>query len=108
MASGLPLLLSHHVGCASTLLKEDVNGYSFSPFNQENLIDTLLKTERISEAKRLSMGNNSQKMISDFGLDYFCYNVYESIKHLTKKDKRRPNLKNRILIKTWKGRYNPL
>lgn len=37
MATGLPVVVSNQVGCASTLVKEGVNGYTFSPNNVNEL-----------------------------------------------------------------------
>ena len=48
MASGLPVLVSNQVGCASTLVKDGVNGFTFSPDDTDKLSDLMLRVERIA------------------------------------------------------------
>ena len=43
MASGLPVLVSNRCGCAQDLVQEGVNGFTFDPFNIEQLASLMLK-----------------------------------------------------------------
>ena len=108
MASGLPVIVSDQVGCASTLVKDCVNGYTFSPENEEELATILLKAATIPEEDRENMGLKSQEIISDWNLDRFCTGVNEALHFVTDRDKRNPDLLGRLVMKVWKGRYRPV
>ena len=43
MASGLPVLVSNRCGCAQDLVQEGVNGFTFDPYNVEQLAQLMLK-----------------------------------------------------------------
>jgi glycosyltransferase involved in cell wall biosynthesis len=43
MASGLPVLVSNRCGCATDLVKDGVNGFTFDPFNVEELAELMLR-----------------------------------------------------------------
>lgn len=105
MASGLPVIVSNQVGCASTLVEEGINGYIFDPDHVENLVNILFKASSLNEEDRLIMGRNSIKIISNWDLTKFCNGVYESIKFVANKKKRTPDLLGRIISEIWKGRY---
>jgi glycosyltransferase involved in cell wall biosynthesis len=55
MASGLPVLVSNRCGCAADLVQEGRNGFTFDPYNVEQLAELMVK---ISDA---------EFPISDFG-----------------------------------------
>ncbi len=42
MASGLPVLVSNRCGCAPDLVQEGVNGFTFDPYNIEQLAQLML------------------------------------------------------------------
>jgi len=58
-AAGFPLVLSNAVGCASSLLKEGVNGYSFQSNDLESLKEALLKIMSSTNDELSKMGNSS-------------------------------------------------
>ena len=43
MASGLPVLVSNRCGCAMDLVKDGVNGFTFDPYNVEQLAQLMLR-----------------------------------------------------------------
>ena len=108
MASGLPVLVSDQVGCTSTLVNDGVNGFTFSPNDPDRLSDLMLRIEKMTEAERLSMGRNSLEIINKWGLDRFCSGIYEAIQFVSSKNKRRPGILSRLIIRIWKGRYRPV
>lgn len=54
MASGLPVLVSNRCGCVRNLVHEDVNGYTFDPYNTKQIAEIMVRV------------SNSQFPLSDF------------------------------------------
>jgi 1,2-diacylglycerol 3-alpha-glucosyltransferase len=107
MASGLPILVSNQVGCSSTLVKDGINGYEFSPFNGKQLSDLMLLMSELSEHDRIRMGQKSKEIIADWDLDRFCKGTYEAISWVSEHQKQKHGLLNRLILKLWQGRYRP-
>jgi len=68
MACGLPVLVSKRCGCYPDLIQEGVNGFSFDPFNEEELI-ALMKNTAQRKYNLESMGKASLKIVKDFTPD---------------------------------------
>jgi len=108
MASGLPVLVSDLAGCASTLVKEGVNGFTFSPDDVNGLAKLLSKVASMSKEERKMMGRKSLEIISEWGLERFCSGVYEAIKYVSGNNKKTTDLLGKIIISLWQGRYRPV
>jgi 1,2-diacylglycerol 3-alpha-glucosyltransferase len=50
MAAGLPVLVSNRCGCAADLVQEGVNGFTFDPYNIEQLAQLMLKLSTLNSA----------------------------------------------------------
>jgi 1,2-diacylglycerol 3-alpha-glucosyltransferase len=107
MASSLPVLVSDQVGCASTLIREGINGYTFSPLDKWQMASLLLKLDKMPEADRTEMGSASLRIINNWGYERFCTGVFDILEYLKGTSPRNPDFISRILIKLWKGRYRP-
>jgi 1,2-diacylglycerol 3-alpha-glucosyltransferase len=107
MASGLPVLVSNETGCASTLLVQGNNGYTFSPEHVEELSGLLTMMHKKSRFELTEMGKASLKIINDWGLERFCNGVYDTIKFVAERKKVDADLLGRIILELWKGRYRP-
>jgi glycosyltransferase involved in cell wall biosynthesis len=107
MASGLPVILSDQVGCASTIVKEAVNGFLFSPDNSEALAEILTKAAGMPEEQRLFFAKKSMEVISFWGMDRFTWSLHNAITHVISERKRTSSFLSRILMKLWYGRYRP-
>lgn len=108
MASGLPVLVSNRAGCASTLVKDGENGFTFSPDDIEKLTGLLGIASTMTDDRRRKMGMRSLEIISDWGLERFCSGVYDAINYVASIEKNEPGLLSGLIIKNWKGRYKPL
>lgn len=108
MASGLPVIVSNQVGCASTLVKDGVNGFIFSPDVINELARALVSAATMDEGERLRMAKKSTEIISEWGLERFCQGAYEAIQYVYGQKKRTPDLIGRLIINLWKGRYRPV
>lgn len=108
MASGLPVLVSNQAGCSDTLVKEGINGYTFSPLNIGELAGLLKKIAGIYDWERILMGTKSREIISEWGLDRFCQGVYDAIQFVSRSEHKNPDLLTKLIVKLWKGRYRPV
>jgi glycosyltransferase involved in cell wall biosynthesis len=71
MASGLAVLVSNRCGCASDLVQEGVNGFTFDPCNMEQLADLMLRISAFNFPLS-AFGDASREIISDWGPDRFA------------------------------------
>jgi glycosyltransferase involved in cell wall biosynthesis len=65
MAAGKPVLVSTQCGCVPELVRRGVNGYTFDPFNIQELCSLLLRTSS-AECDLESMGRNGAEIIRAF------------------------------------------
>ncbi|MEI6323512.1 MAG: glycosyltransferase family 4 protein [bacterium] len=71
MASGLPVLVSNRCGCAGDLVREGENGFTFDPYNEEQLADLMVRIAS-DEVARCQMGARSREIIAEWGPDRFA------------------------------------
>jgi len=65
MAAGLPVLVSERCGCYPDLVKEGVNGFSFDPFDSNELAG-LMQNVVDGKYDLISMGEASRDIIKDY------------------------------------------
>ena len=107
MATGLPVLVSNQAGCASILVKNGINGYTFSPSDPEELTELLLKFHDLPENTIKQMAANSQEIIRDWDLDRFCSGVFDALNFVLTTSTRKKSILTRLMLMVWKGRYRP-
>ncbi|HTR40301.1 MAG TPA: glycosyltransferase [Pseudomonadales bacterium] len=71
MASGLPVLVSHRCGCAHDLVQENVNGFTFDPFNTEQIAGIMFRVSG-STFPIASLGAASTRIIANWSPDRFA------------------------------------
>jgi glycosyltransferase involved in cell wall biosynthesis len=78
MASGLPVLVSQRCGCASDLVEEGGNGWTFDPTDEGRLAELMLK---ISSGKdeREAMGLRSRRIIGAWSPERFAGGLISAI-----------------------------
>jgi len=108
MASGLPVLVSNQVGCASTLVTSGLNGYTFDPIDTEDLVRKLSRLLGLSDQERMDMGNKSKEMIAQWGLEQFCGGANAALNTVFATKNRGTNLISKLLQILWLGRYRPV
>ena len=67
MASSLPLLVSNRSGCAPDLVQEGVNGFTFDPYNVEDLAQLMLKISAFQPFSLSAFGEASRRIIAAWG-----------------------------------------
>ena len=65
MVSGLPVLVSNRCGCYPDIVQDGINGFSFDPFNGEELFRSM-KDIALGELDLKEMGRASLEIIKDY------------------------------------------
>lgn len=74
MASGLPVLVSKRCGCAPDLVKSGMNGFTFDPFDVEDIAGRMLQiTQR--DCDLAPMGHASREIIRNWTPETFATNL---------------------------------
>jgi 1,2-diacylglycerol 3-alpha-glucosyltransferase len=71
MASGLPVLVSNRCGCATDLVQEEKNGFTFDPYAVEQLAQLMLKISAFNFPLS-EFGLMSREIISAWGPERFA------------------------------------
>jgi glycosyltransferase involved in cell wall biosynthesis len=80
-ASGIPLLVSTHAGCAPTLVPEPegTTGSRFSPLDQGALTTRLAWMAALPDELRRAMGRRAAEVVSHWGPDRFAQGLIEAL-----------------------------
>jgi glycosyltransferase involved in cell wall biosynthesis len=89
MVSGLPVLVSNRCGCYPDVVRDGINGFSFDPFNEDELF-RYMKDIALGELELKEMGRASLEIIKDYtpekSADVF-WQAVESIVGVERKEK---------------------
>ncbi|MDH4027215.1 MAG: glycosyltransferase family 4 protein [Nitrospirota bacterium] len=89
MASGLPVLVSSNCGCVPELCHAGVNGYSFDPYDVEQLSELMLLMSS-GRTDLCRMGETSRQLIREYTPEKWAETIFDMTGSL---------LKNRIAAK---------
>lgn len=78
MASALPVLVSERCGCATDLVIEGENGFTFDPFDTGEMTRAMLAVHRLSADDRRAMGMRGRTHIENWGPDRFGKGLAEA------------------------------
>ena len=78
MASGLPVLVSDRCGCAPDLVKNGVNGWTFDPFDTQQLTE-LMHSIAHGNTDLLAMGAASREIIQHWSPQTFAASMGEAV-----------------------------
>ena len=97
MASGLPVLVSNRCGCATDLVQEGVNGFTFDPCDVEQLAKLML---RISDFRFpiSDFGAASARIIANWGPERFAQGLKAATECALKSGAKRASLLARVLL----------
>ena len=79
MAAGLPVLVSNRCGCAPDLVEEGRNGFTFDPYDIEELAGLMSRTSSMVEADLAVMGQSSREIISRWTPEIFAVNLMKAV-----------------------------
>lgn len=108
MAAGLPVVVSKTCGCASVLVQENINGYTFYPDRPDQLLAALLFHTNKSTVERAAMARASKRIIQPWGLDQFVKGSLYALDYALANRKTCRSLHARWVLRSWKGRYRPI
>lgn len=117
MASGLPVLVSNRCGCAQDLVQEGVNGFTFDPYNVEQLANLMLKVSVLpvlpgsneggpvrhsfsegGSTSLASMGEASRRIIANWSPDRFAAGLKAAVETALSAPRPKPTLLDRVLL----------
>jgi 1,2-diacylglycerol 3-alpha-glucosyltransferase len=99
MASGLPVLVSNRCGCASDLVQEGRNGFTFDPFNMQQLAELMLRLSLLPGEKIASMGVASRAIIADWGPERFATGLQQAVETALRVPQPKPTMLDRLLLR---------
>ena len=79
MASGLPVLVSNRCGCATDLVQEGVNGFTFDPDDVEEMAQRLLELSAFNSSQLSTICAASQRIISAWGPERFANGLRDAV-----------------------------
>ncbi|MGO8926611.1 MAG: glycosyltransferase [Limisphaerales bacterium] len=78
MASGLPVLVSNRCGCAPDLVQQGVNGFTFDPYNVEEMAELMLEISAFNFPLS-AFGNASRRIITEWGPERFTSGLQAAV-----------------------------
>ena len=107
MACGLPVIVSRQCGCASTLVKEGVNGWMVDAESMESIELAIRGLANAPRDRLVEMGRSSSRIIGEWGLSRFCEGAWQAVQYALAAPKRPVNSVNHLIVNLWNGRYRP-
>lgn len=99
MASGLPVLVSNRSGCATDLVKDGENGWTFDPSNEQQMADLMLRVYS-DEGARVRMGSRSREIIAEWGPKRFATSISLAVKAALDAPRKKVGLLDRLILWT--------
>jgi glycosyltransferase involved in cell wall biosynthesis len=96
IASGLPVVVSERCGCVPELVQR--NGFTFNPFDEQELAERLLKMASLSDDERKILSDASYRIAADVAPQCFCAGL-EHAAELVFSQPRRGSLLGRALVR---------
>ncbi|MBK0380673.1 glycosyltransferase family 4 protein [Mucilaginibacter sp. SD-g] len=106
MAAGLPVLLSKEVNAARDLLKSSVNGFSFDPYNIDDMAQTLLKFIDLPVSEKEEMNKKALQIIDLMSYEKMGKQLLAALRYLNAQKFKTPGMISALIISNWHGRYN--
>jgi glycosyltransferase involved in cell wall biosynthesis len=97
MAAGLPVLVSERCGCVSELVKNEVNGFTFNPWDAEEMAQRMLIVHRDSSSLQ-QMGQESAAIIAEWGVERFARNLRRAVECALDRGPRKSGMISKAVI----------
>lgn len=105
MASGLPVLLSNRINAGHTLLKDSFNGYTFNPYNSNEITESILKYIHLSIEEKKIMSENANSEIKKYNYKFLGNQLYLAMEKIQTIKRKPLSLINFAFIKLWSGKF---
>lgn len=99
MASGLPVLVSNRCGCAQDLVQESVNGFTFDPYQLDDIAQKMFHLSTL-DSQLSTLGHASEKIIARWSPRRFAEGLSQAIEVALSSPLPRSTWFNRALIWT--------
>jgi|SRR5665213_256691 len=99
MASGLPVLVSNRCGCAQDLVQPGVNGFTFDPWNVEQLAQLMFQVSAFQPFRLSAFGDASRAIISEWGPERFATGLKVAVEKAMEVRPKRAGLVGRLLLR---------
>ena len=99
IASGLPVLVSNRCGCAQDLVQEGVNGFTFDPYNVEQLAGLMLQISAFQPFRLSAFGDASREIISHWGPERFAAGLQQAVETALQSPPPGASLIERLLLR---------
>jgi 1,2-diacylglycerol 3-alpha-glucosyltransferase len=97
MASGLPVLVSNRCGCARDLVQENINGFTFDPYNLDQLAGLMVRIS--AEGFPLGVyGAASSRIIAGWNPDRFAQGLHQAVEAALAPPRPQSNIVDRALL----------
>ena len=97
MASGLPVLVSNRCGCARDLVQENINGFTFDPYNLDQLAGLMIRIS--AEGFPLGVyGVASSRIIAGWNPDRFAQGLHQAVEAALAAPSPQANIVDRALL----------
>ena len=97
MACGLPVIVSNRVGCARDLVEEGVNGFTFDPYNVEQLAGILSRVSA-SDFPHSKFGYASEQHIAAWGPERFASGMQLAVEKAKQLGPMRASLVQKVIL----------
>jgi glycosyltransferase involved in cell wall biosynthesis len=97
MASGLPVMVSNRCGCATALVQEGINGFTFDPYNVEQLAELMLRISAFNFPLS-TFGAESQRIIAAWGPERFANGLQQAVGCALRVGPIKPTLVQRAIL----------
>jgi glycosyltransferase involved in cell wall biosynthesis len=106
MAAGLPVLLSNKINAAQSLLKEQVNGFSFDPFSVAEMGTAILKYITLDTVAKKAMSAQSLQIINEMGYEQMGAQLLEALPQIKAQPFKKTGIVANAIIKLWYGKHD--
>lgn len=99
MASGLPVIVSNRCGCVPELVHENVNGFTFDPYDTDQLAKLLTRVGSLPRDEWERLSSSSRSIAFQHGPERFGEGLRNAVEAALESPRTRATLPERILIK---------
>jgi len=99
MAAGLPVLVSERCGCASDLVENGKNGFTFNPFDIGEIADRMFEIATMKPQERDAMGKASQEIIARWSPEAFANGLQQAVDFALAAAPRKASLIDSLLLR---------
>src|SRR5262249_24131879 len=97
VASGLPVIVSDRCGCVPEMVNG--NGFTFGPFDEQELVERLLQMASLSTDERKSLSDASYRILANFAPQCFGEGLEQAVTIAAKRSKKKIGVTDRALLR---------